>query len=802
MSGFDIKRAQHKTGRNDAGGTPIKMIALYVASASVWCGYLSVFKIAVESLVVYAVLGVPVLLWGLAFGRKKGVAKRALPAAFFTAAAAFGLRDLLLDGIKHMANAYISLHNEFYTASQPLFEEGSGMAGRLLAVLFLQILTTAVLAFVLYRRRCVFIAILVMVLPFLLAATVGYMPSSVGVWFSIGASIFYVLVYAQTDNGLLKKELLAAGCVYAALVLFGTLVQPMILKVREDNDQLYVRVHDKLVDAQQVDLGNLFVEIFRGNANYSVGGIGKGDLRSLAENRPQGTKDLELVLSEAPTARIYLKAYVGAEYTGRKWKEPSVNEFRQMLKRAGASGEERTLFGEPFRRIKEGAEGIKSSKMKIRITGASVEFAYSPYFSEVTEEDDVYGDAYIRGQGKSEREYTFYQQSEIQFLYTGALGGGTEVWQSYGDYVDTAYTEKVEGLEKLEEYCRDIDTDTLDTVALSIDRKFSHGLQYTREPGVYPSSEDFAEYFLTESRKGFCVHFATAAALIYRECGYPSRYVEGYAVPPSAFKRQEDGTYKATVTDGMAHAWCETFEANIGWQVKEHTLPFRADQNWEAEPNEITEQESGEPEDAQLDNIDPRPDEPEEPQNDPARQEQKQEEAEGPSGEGGEDRLVTLGGEGKPEEEGAGKKLKRILVKVAAGGVILLGTIAILALICIAQQKIRMQKKKYQFRQKAHNRGIQVIFRAIYDITVFAGLKDNELNDRDALRQMQMQFPELSDEEWSWLYDCAMRAAFGEGQLEKREQQKMYELYKKFRKEILSQLTAKQRFVFVFVRGI
>ena len=29
------------------------------------------------------------------------------------------------------------------------------------------------------------------------------------------------------------------------------------------------------------------------------------------------------------------------------------------------------------------------------------------------------------------------------------------------------------------------------------------------------------------------------------------------------------------MTDAMAHAWCETFDSETGWQVREHTLPYQ-----------------------------------------------------------------------------------------------------------------------------------------------------------------------------------------------------------------------------------
>ena len=77
-----------------------------------------------------------------------------------------------------------------------------------------------------------------------------------------------------------------------------------------------------------------------------------------------------------------------------------------------------------------------------------------------------------------------------------------------------------------------------------------------------------------ENHKGFCVHFATAATLMYRYCGYTARYVEGYVVPASAFHENEVGQYEAQITGEMGHAWCQVYDEETGeWTDMEHTPP-------------------------------------------------------------------------------------------------------------------------------------------------------------------------------------------------------------------------------------
>ena len=94
---------------------------------------------------------------------------------------------------------------------------------------------------------------------------------------------------------------------------------------------------------------------------------------------------------------------------------------------------------------------------------------------------------------------------------------------------------------------------------------------YVRSAAVYdlqvermPAGEDFALWFLTESHRGYCVHFATAAALMLRTLGVPARYVTGYLA------QSEAGVW-TQVTEAQAHAWVEYYMDGLGWLPLEVT---------------------------------------------------------------------------------------------------------------------------------------------------------------------------------------------------------------------------------------
>jgi protein-glutamine gamma-glutamyltransferase len=81
-------------------------------------------------------------------------------------------------------------------------------------------------------------------------------------------------------------------------------------------------------------------------------------------------------------------------------------------------------------------------------------------------------------------------------------------------------------------------------------------------PGPFPLLD-----FLLRDRAGDCQHFASAAALLLRLAGVPSRVGVGFATGT----RQPDGRYNVRDTD--AHAWIEVYFHGIGWVAFNPTPP-------------------------------------------------------------------------------------------------------------------------------------------------------------------------------------------------------------------------------------
>ena len=95
---------------------------------------------------------------------------------------------------------------------------------------------------------------------------------------------------------------------------------------------------------------------------------------------------------------------------------------------------------------------------------------------------------------------------------------------------------------------------------------------YTLDPAVKPDNADFIDFFLLESKQGYCLHFASSATIILRSLGIPTRIAEGYILPRTnavqalyQAKNKGEDFYQVSIKDRNAHAWIEVFIEDFGW---------------------------------------------------------------------------------------------------------------------------------------------------------------------------------------------------------------------------------------------
>lgn len=105
--------------------------------------------------------------------------------------------------------------------------------------------------------------------------------------------------------------------------------------------------------------------------------------------------------------------------------------------------------------------------------------------------------------------------------------------------------------------------------ALSIESYLQNNFGYTLRPPYTPEGMDFVDNFLFDLRIGYCTYFATAMAVMGRIAGLPTRYVEGFLLPPFPI---EDDMFE--VRQSNAHAWVEVYFPGVGWITFDPTPPI------------------------------------------------------------------------------------------------------------------------------------------------------------------------------------------------------------------------------------
>ena len=159
---------------------------------------------------------------------------------------------------------------------------------------------------------------------------------------------------------------------------------------------------------------------------------------------------------------------------------------------------------------------------------------------------------------------------------------GYDAYRNYQQYYQNAIKEQYTNFDpdqtpRLYQLCQDMKLENVNEVTTFILYTLQTHAVYSTSPGNTPIGKDLLEYFLFENGRGYCIHYASTAALMYRMLGVPARFVTGFGVDPAAFGKPtvtqegDETWYTSTVRDYSAHAWVEIYLEDHGWVPVEVT---------------------------------------------------------------------------------------------------------------------------------------------------------------------------------------------------------------------------------------
>lgn len=259
----------------------------------------------------------------------------------------------------------------------------------------------------------------------------------------------------------------------------------------------------------------------------------------------ENTNEPVMYVSSGVERVYYLRGRAYDTYTGTLWKD----------------SEKRNDLPWPH-------SGMQTDTLKIR-TKEVEPLIYIPYFSDP---DYVYKNQLINDQSLQRYEMPVYSILPYGLYSSYPV---TPLYDHHSlTYLPTHVKQWAEQtLKQIDGYADWLTEEDLGSLILEY---VSTSARYRLNTPKIPSDcTNFAQWFLEESDTGYCVHFATAAAVLLRAAGIPTRYVTGYCIKTAEGR-------EVTVYERNAHAWVEYWDLNYGWQIMEATPSDAASDSVEA----------------------------------------------------------------------------------------------------------------------------------------------------------------------------------------------------------------------------
>ncbi|MBC8535341.1 transglutaminase-like domain-containing protein [Feifania hominis] len=340
---------------------------------------------------------------------------------------------------------------------------------------------------------------------------------------------------------------------------------------------------------------------------------------------------------------LYLRGYSSAVYTGVSWEPLDESAYQHLT---SLSGLENPFYFPALVNLQKDFHTITVENL-----GAPNGCVYIPYqlapVSGGVENAGFVGDTHLAPLAGSHIHTMVYSCAPLrEDTFDPLTGVAADAEAAYREFVYRNYLTLPEGFyegirpwRELAQTLPPPDTGDLSelpalyrepirqalTVAALLDMTTEYDAQTPAAPG-----EDFVLHFLTASRRGYCMHYASAATLLLRAQGIPARYVGGFAA-----LLPEAGGFD--IPDSAAHAWVEIYLDGYGWYPVEVTPgggEMAEPPITPAEPNDVPTTDDPQPEP-------PVPDEPDEPES--LDTPEPEEEAPRPGGSGADAIRIAVG---------------------------------------------------------------------------------------------------------------------------------------------------------------
>ncbi len=542
-------------------------------------------------------------------------------------------------------------------------------------------------------------------------------------------------------------------------------------------------------------LTDFLPKISGGKLKFSVDGIGGGSsggiLGEVEGTYYQKKETLKVSVDKQPTETIYLRGYIGNVYTGNSWIYTDEQIFHSNVTNWTTEGyPEAYIKNNPFLRTMYAIHSdvteysnYQPSTMKVENMNEEHSYTYTPYYAYINDYYEIKGgDGTIEGQSRYDDSYSFVFKNDYDNIMDkwnkdGVHGTLDSIENSYKYYVNEIDTKLGDAdLSELVELCQqkkeewdnkfqsgmtsqqieDLTAEKYEDVKNFVRKTLLERCEFEDKSVKLPKGKDFIHYFMFERKKGDSTAFASTATMMFRICGIPARYVEGYVIPTDLFSDGGNNSFTAILQDDNAHAWAEIYVPKKGFTYVETTPGFEG---------MVTNVEM--PEDDKEDT--------------PKKENEKQENQENPT----------------PEE--IIRENSSLITYYLVMGVCLLLMVTLLVVVIhyYVLKRRNLGMDKYKGRNEEYR--VKQIFTTIFNMFVFDGMDENtDVTEESFIDMVSEQYPHISRNEMQKYMECVLLTNYGDNQMKEWYLPYSLEVYKTIRKDIYHNLKFYKKWIFKF----
>lgn len=599
---------------------------------------------------------------------------------------------------------------------------------------------------------------------------------------------------------------------FLAALLMGLVLSLVIPESRYEQPALFSKLQEEIVSFVDpydpiFHAGNAYTGMMKGSA-------GRQKLGNVKGIRYSGRIIADIEAADQPH-RLYLRSWTGGDYGSNQWKDLPDGRYESVAhlfeKNQGEWYDQGAWLMEVIARSPalsqslsnymkddESVEGLKKD-FNVDAVYEKTPFFLLPYDTSFGAPLFAYDRSPMSREGKAYNTYLWN-------LPAGALLSMMEEENSSDPYFRTYLGAEKEYRRFVYDHYLDIPDAVKEGLAAlgpipparslsekrqrveDIRRFLAENYSYTRSPGKTPAGKDFITYFLTESKKGYCTSFASAAVMLLRASGIPARYAAGLTVGADEIKDaplSEGGLHRLSINDHHAHAWAEVYVDGLGWRPVEMTPGYEGSENPFPLPADRQKNDTGAP-DAPIDEKDKtsrsQPKKDQSPKESPP-QSQRQPQAQ-PKGESAP-QPPQLNQQNPVEGK---KSFPKILF------LLLLIPLLLAGFLVFRLTEVSRIFKNGTSGKEGFNRLLDYMDR----LSSYAGLpQKGSYEERKAAFQKDQRF-----QGWDHLLDLLVKARWSGNPLDREEKEEVLSLIVKAREKCLASMTWGEKLRFLFIHKL